>query len=327
MTKLLIAPAPLEGLDIEFKQVLIKAGFELVYPKLGHQMVETELAKFVPGCKASVAGSEPYTRAILKANPQFKVIARVGVGYDAVDVEAATECGVAVCIAPGTNQDSVAEHTFLMILGCARTIITQHNGMVAGKWPRNANVPVRGQTLGIIGLGRIGKAVALRGIAFGMHVIAHEPFPDAAFVAQHSIPLMSMEQVFRQADFLSLHAPMSPQSRNLINAQSLGWMKKSAYLINTSRGGLINEADLLVALRSGQIAGAGLDVFQEEPPPAGHPFFKLDNVLFTAHTAGVDWKSRDDMAMCAAEAIVDLSQGKWPAEKIVNPEVKARFKW
>jgi phosphoglycerate dehydrogenase-like enzyme len=160
-----------------------------------------------------------------------------------------------------------------------------------------------------------------------MRVIAHEPFPDAAFVAEHSIPLLSMEKVFREADFLTLHAPMSPQSRNLINAQTLSWMKRSAYLINTSRGGLVNEADLYVALKSGQIAGAGLDVFQHEPPPADHPLFTLPNVVLTAHTAGVDWKSRDDMALCAARAIVDLSQGKWPIEKIVNPEVREKYRW
>src|SRR5262245_5328531 len=241
MTKLLIAPAPLEELDIPFKHVLTKAGFELVYPKVGHQMAETELAQHLPGCKATVAGSEPYTRAILKANPQFKVIARVGVGYDAIDVEAATECGVAVCIAPGTNQDSVAEHTMLMILGLARTIITQHNGVVAGKWPRNANVPVRGQTLGIVGLGRIGKAVALRGLAFGMNVIAHEPFADAAFVAKHGILLQSLDDTIQLSDYLSIHAPSTPQSRHLINARTLRLMKPTAYLINTSRGGLINE--------------------------------------------------------------------------------------
>ncbi len=327
MPKVLIAPAPLEGLDAEFRRVLLEGGFELVLPKLGHQMIEPELKRFLPGCNASLAGSEPYTRAALESAPELRVIARVGVGYDAVDVEAATDRGIVVCIAPGTNQDSVAEHTFLLILGCARTIITQHNGIVAGKWPRNANVPIRGQTLGIVGMGRIGRAVALRGLAFGMRVIAHEPFPNLAFVAEHSIPLLPLEQVFGEADFLSLHAPMTPQSRNLINAKSLGWMKKTAYLINTSRGGLVNEADLYVALKSGQIAGAGLDVFQQEPPAADNPLFTLHNVVLTAHTAGVDWKSRDDMALCAAQAIVDLSQGKWPKEKIVNPEVQAKFRW
>lgn len=327
MTKVLISPAPLEGLQTEFRTALLAAGFELVYPKVGRQLVEPELYQFLPGVKASLCGSEPYTRAVLEAHPDLKVIARVGVGYDAVDVEAATERGVVVCIAPGTNQDAVAEHTMLMILGLARHIVSQHNQVVAGKWPRNANVPARGQTLGILGLGRIGKAVALRGLAFGMRVIAHEPLPDPAFVAQHSIPLLPLNDVMREADFLSLHVPMSAESRHMINTKSLALMKPTAFLINTSRGGLINEPDLFEALKAKKIAGAALDVFEEEPPPANHPFFTLDNVLLTAHTAGVDFKSRDDMALSAAQAIVDLSQGKWPKEKIVNPEVRAKFRW
>jgi D-3-phosphoglycerate dehydrogenase len=290
-------------------------------------MIEPEVARMLPGCRASLAGSEPYSREVLGSMPELRVIARVGVGYDCVDVQAATERGVVVCIAPGTNHDAVAEHAFLLILSLARTIITQHTGVVAGHWPRNANVPVRDRTLGLLGLGRIGKAVALRGLAFGMRVIAHEPLPDAKFVAQHSIPLLPMDEVIRQADYLSLHAPMSPQSRHMINARTLGLMKPTAYLINTSRGGLVNEADLLVALKSGRIAGAGLDVFEEEPPAKDNPILPLKNVVLTAHTAGVDTKSRDDMAMSAVQAIVDLSRGKWPAEKVVNPEVRAKFKW
>ncbi len=327
MTNVLIAPSPLDGVDAEFRRVLLQAGFELVYPKLGRQMVESELVQFLPGIKAALAGSEPYSRRVLEAMPDLRVIARVGVGYDAVDLQAATDQGVVVTIAPGTNQDSVAEHTFVLILACARQLVSQHNLIVAGKWPRNANVPVRGRTLGIVGLGRIGKAVALRGLAFGMRVIVQEPLPDANFVAQHSIPLLGFEEVVREADFLSLHVPMGPESRHMINATTLGWMKPTAYLINTSRGGLVNEPDLYAALRENRIAGAALDVFEEEPPPADHPFFKLSNITLTAHTAGVDLKSRDDMALSAARAIVDLSQGKWPKEKVVNPEVRANFKW
>jgi phosphoglycerate dehydrogenase-like enzyme len=327
MTKVLIAPAPLDGIDAEFRSALVQAGFELIYPKLGRQMVEPELMQNLPGIKATLAGSEPYTRHVLEAMPELRVIARVGVGYDAVDIPAATERGIAVTIAPGTNQDSVAEHTFMLLLACARQLVSQHNLIVAGEWPRNANVPVRGRTLGIVGLGRIGKAVALRGLAFGMRVIVHEPFPEPAFVAEHSIPLLSFEEVMREADYLSLHIPMSPESRHMINAKTLSWMKPTAYLINTSRGGLINEPDLCVVLKEKRIAGAALDVFDEEPPPRDHPFFKLNNITLTAHTAGVDLKSRDDMALSAAQAIVDLSQGKWPKEKVVNPEVRAKFKW
>jgi phosphoglycerate dehydrogenase-like enzyme len=327
MAKVLIAPAPLEGLNVEFRTSLLQAGFELAYPKLGHQMVESELMQFLPGNQASLAGSEPYTRKVLEKCPELRVIARVGVGYDAVDVQAATERGIAVCITPGTNQDSVAEHTMMLILALARMLVNQHNQIVAGQWPRNANVPVRGSTLGVVGLGRIGKAVALRGLAFGMRVIVHEPMPDSSFVAQHSIPLLPLAEVMKEADFLSLHVPLMAESRQMINAKSLGWMKPTAFLVNTSRGGLVHEPDLYDALKNKRIAGAALDVFEEEPPPKNHPFFSLSNVILTAHTAGVDLKSRDDMALSAAQAIVDLSQGKWPKEKVVNPEVRAKFKW
>jgi D-3-phosphoglycerate dehydrogenase len=327
MAKVLMAPSPLEGIDAEFRRALVQSGFELFYPGLGRQLVESELADLLKGCKASLAGSEPYTREILDRSPGLKVIARVGVGYDAVDVPAATERGVVVTITPGTNQDSVAEHTFMLLLACARQLVLQHNSIVAGGWPRNANVPVRGRTLGIVGLGRIGKAVALRGVAFGMPIIAFEPNPDHDFVAQHKIVLRSLDDVIREADYLSLHAPMMAESKHLINARTLALMKPTAYLINTSRGGLVNEADLHRVLKERKIAGAALDVFEQEPPPANHPFFTLDNVILTAHTAGVDLRSRDDMALSAALAIIDLSQGKWPAEKIVNPQVRAKFNW
>lgn len=327
MPKVLIAPAPLEGLDAEFRTTLIDAGFQLVFPGVGRQMVEADLLRFAPGCPASLAGSEPYTRAVIEGCPDLKIIARVGVGYDGVDVEAATERGIVVTIAPGTNQDSVAEHTFMLILACARTLVNQHNQIVAGKWPRIANVPIRGRTLGIVGMGRIGKAVALRGLAFNMKVIVHEPFGDTEFLARHQLPALPLDEVIREADYLSIHAPLGPQTRHLINARTLALMKPTAYLINTSRGGLINEADLFQVLKDRRIAGAGLDVFEEEPPPANHPWFGLDNVILTAHTAGVDLRSRDDMAFSAARAIVDLSQGRWPTEKVVNPEVQARFKW
>jgi phosphoglycerate dehydrogenase-like enzyme len=327
MTKVLIGPAPLAELEAEFKRILLGAGLELVYPRVGRQMVEAELRKLAPGCHAALAGSEPYTREVIESASDLRVIARVGVGYDAVDVAAANEHGIVVTIAPGTNQDSVAEHTMMLILGCARTIMTQHNGIVTGQWPRNANVPVRGRTLGLIGLGRIGKAVALRGLAFGMRVIAHEPFPDANWVKQQAIELKPMDDLFREADFLSIHAPLMPQSRHLINARTLALMKPTAYLINTARGGLVNEADLCLALKERRIAGAGLDVFEHEPPGADNPLLKLDNVVLTAHTAGVDLRSLDDMATSAAQAIADLSRGKWPHEKIVNPEVRQRFQW
>jgi phosphoglycerate dehydrogenase-like enzyme len=326
MPKVLVTPATLAGLDTPYLQVLRQGGFEPVFPPVVRQLTEDEIFEALDDMPAVIAGSEPYTRRVLDAHPRLRVIARAGVGYDAVDLRAATDHGVAVCITPGTNQDSVAEHTFALILALAKDLINQHQGTRSGHWPRQSNQPLRGRALGIVGLGRIGKAVALRGAAFGMRLLAHEPYPDAAFVKQHGVTLVSLEQLLREADYVTLHTPLTEQSRHLINRRTLALMKPSAYLINTARGGLVCEADLLEALRARKLAGAGLDVFEEEPPGIT-PLLELDNVVLTAHTAGVDVQSRDDMAVSAARAIVALSRGEWPAEQVVNPEVRARFRW
>ena len=326
MDKVLIAPAHLAGLDASFLHALRGANFDVVFPAKRAQMVETELLEQLRGVRATVAGSEPYTPRVLDAHPQLRVIARAGVGYDAVNVPAATERGIAVTITPNTNQDAVAEHTFALILALAKSVVKQHLGTVAGKWPRQATLPLRGRTLGIAGLGRIGKAVALRGECFGMTLLAYEPYPDHAFLKQHGIGLVSFEQLLAESDYLSLHMPATAESRHLINRATLAKMKPSAFFINTARGALVNEADLVEALKNQRIAGAAIDVFEDEPP-GDHALFHLDNVVVTPHAAGVDLKSRDDMALSAAQAIISLSRGEWPAEKVVNPEVKAKFKW
>jgi phosphoglycerate dehydrogenase-like enzyme len=327
MAKVLIAPATLAKIEGPFLDALRAAKLEIVFPARQGQLTEDELLRELKGAAAALAGSEPYTRKVIEAHPELRVIARAGVGYDAVDVQAATDRGVVVAFTPGTNQDAVAEHTFLLILGLAKRIVQQDRDTRAARWPRQATLPLRGRTLGIAGLGRIGKAVALRGAAFGMRLLAYEPFPDPAFVAQQKIQLVSFDQLLAESDFLTLHMPLSADAKYLINRQSLAKMKPSAFLINTARGGLIREADLVEALREGRIAGAGIDVFEEEPPPPNHPLFQFDNVILTAHTAGVDLQSRDDMALHAAKAIAALSRGEWPTAQIVNPEVKAKFRW
>jgi phosphoglycerate dehydrogenase-like enzyme len=324
--KVLIAPAPLAGIDSPYRRALKEAGFELIFPPHARQLTEDELLQTLTGITASLAGSEPYTRRVLQAHPQLRVVARAGVGYDAVDLAAATDCGIAVAFAPGTNQDAVAEHTFALLLALAKDLINQDAGTRAGKWPRRSNLPVRGRTLGIAGLGRIGKAVAIRGAAFGMRLLAYEPYPDKAFAAKYNVALVPFDQLLTEADYLSLHIPLTPESNYLINRQTLAKMKPTAFLINTSRGGLVNEADLLEALRTKRIAGAALDVFEDEPPALG-PLFQLSNVVVTPHAAGVDTQSRDDMALSAAQTIAALSRGEWPAEQIVNPEVRTKFRW
>lgn len=326
MPTVLIPSTPLIRQPGSHLEPLIKAGFTITYPPTSVQLVEADLLAALPGVFGTVAGSEPYTRKVIAASPALKVIARVGVGYDAVDVQAATEHGVVVCTAPGTNQDSVSEHCFMLMLALAKHLHWHQPVIQAGGWPRHMNVPLRGKTLGLAGLGRIGQSMTTRAQAFGMKVIAHDPFANAEFAGKNNVQLVSLEELLRTADYVSLHMPLNPQTKQIINAERLALMKPTAYLINTARGGVIDEAALYDTLKNRRIAGAGLDVFAEEPPAQTNPLLKLENVVMTAHTAGVDQLSLADMATKAATCVAEIYQGGWPTECIINPEVKATFK-
>lgn len=327
MPKVLIATNTLADLDGPFLQLLRGAGFDVVYPRHRRPLTEAELLDELKGVTATIAGFEPYTRRVIESSTELRVIARNGVGFDAVDVPAATERGIPVTVTPGVNQESVAEHTMALLLAAARWLLPQDAAMRAGEFRRMLGIPLRGRTLGLVGLGRIGREVAIRAAAFRMRIVAHEPAPDPRFVEQYGITLVPLDQLFSESDFVSLHVPLTNQSRNMIDSRALKLMKRTALLINTARGGLVCEADLEKALREGEIAGAGLDVFAEEPPPRDHPLTKLKNVICTAHTAGIDLQARDDMAMLAAGAIVALSRGEWPEEQVINPECRTKFCW
>lgn len=329
MPKVLIVPREVAKFADKFRQPLDAAGLEVVAlpPADANLPTEPELLAALHGVEAVIAGSESYNPRVFAAHPQLRVIARVGVGYDAVDLAAATAAGAAVTIAPGTNQGSVAEHAFALMLGFTRHIPSRHAALASGGWNRVMSVPLRGRTLGLAGLGRIGKAVAARAAAFEMRVIAFDPLPDTAFCAAHGIELVPFERLLSESDFLSLHLPLSAETRHVINAKTIAQMKPGAVLVNTSRGGLVCESDLVPALRDGRLGGAVLDVFEEEPTPADNPLRTLPNVVLTPHAAGVDTKSLEDMARSAAEAVASLRRGDWPAEKVVNPAVRPTFRW
>ncbi|AMV28688.1 D-3-phosphoglycerate dehydrogenase [Gemmata sp. SH-PL17] len=329
MPTVLISPREVAKFADKFRNVLEGAGLNVAVlpPAEVNMPTEDELLVALHGVEAVVAGSEPYSPRVLAANPQLRVIARVGVGYDAVDLPAATAGGVAVTIAPGTNQGSVAEHAFALMLGFTRHVPARHAALASGGWNRLMSTPLRGLTLGLAGLGRIGKAVATRAAAFEMRVIAYDPFPDTAFCIAHGIELVSFDHLLAESDFLSLHLPLTAETRHVINRTTLAQMKPGAVLVNTSRGGLVCEADLVPALRDGHLGGAGLDVFEVEPTPADNPLRTLPNVVLTPHAAGVDVRSLEDMARSAAEAIASLRRGEWPTEKVVNPDVRSAFRW
>lgn len=329
MPKVLIVPREVAKFADRFRAPLDAAGLDVVFlpPAEANLPDERELIDALYGVEATVAGSEPYNARVFAAHPQLRVVARVGVGYDAVDLAAATSAGAAVCIAPGTNQGSVAEHAFALMLGLTRHIPARHAALASGGWPRLMSVPLRGRTLGLAGLGRIGKAVAIRAAAFEMNVIAYDPIPDRAFCEANRIALVSFDRLLAESDFLSLHLPLTPDTRHVINRTTLARMKPDAVLVNTSRGGLVCEADLVAALQGGRLGGAALDVFEDEPTSASNPLRTLSNVILTPHSAGVDVRSLEDMARSAAEAVAALRRGNWPDEKVVNPDVRASFRW
>jgi D-3-phosphoglycerate dehydrogenase len=326
MNRVLIGPAPLREIPDAYVPILEAAGLQPVFGPVTPKFTEAQVAELLPGCVASLAGSEPYTPAVIEAAAKrgLKVIARAGVGYDEVNVAAATEHGVAVTIGAGSNQLAVAEHTFMLILALARKLIPQHAATKAGQWPRKANEPIRGKTLGVIGVGRIGHEVIRLGHAFGMNLLACEIVPDHLFFDRYGAKLVDADEVFQKADYVTLHTPMTPLTEHMVNERTLGMMKPTAYLVNTSRGPVVDEAALLKALSEKKIAGAALDVFEHEPAKT-NPLFGLDNVVLTAHTAGVDTRSIRDMAAYAAQAIVKILAGEWPSDWVMNPEVRPKL--
>ncbi len=308
--------------------MLEAAGLEIVYPPIGINLYdEQRLIDHLPGIDAMLAGMEPLSARVLAAS-QLKVIARFGVGYDAIDVPAATARQIAVTITPGTNQVSAAEHTLALLLGVMRGLPSRDRTVRDGSWVRPPLHRLAGKTLALIGLGRIGKEVVPRALALGVRVIAYDPYPDLAFMERYAVPLVSFEQALAQADIVSLHLPCTAATTNIINRESLAKMQHGAILINTARGGLVDEAALADALQSGHLWGAGLDAFVTEPPNLDNRLLHLPNVLLTPHTAGLDHESVRAMGTLAAQCIACLAQGQAvPDGCLVNQELESAWNW
>ena len=311
-----------------FREILTAAGFRCLDPAGDHTLDASELGAAMPEADAAIAGGERISADLIARAPRLRAIARTGVGYDAIDLAAATARSIPVLITPGTNQESVAEHGFALMLALTRNIVNNDRTIRAGGWDRTLVQPLRGKTLGLVGLGRIGRAMATRAQAFGMRVVAFDPLAaDAAFEARHGIERLSLDDLLGTADMVSLHSPLTPETRGLINRATLAKMRPGSYLINTARGGLVNESALAESLASGHLAGAGLDVLNAEPPEPGNPLLSLPNVVFSPHMGGVDLKSMADMAEMAARCIVSLHEGTWPAECVVNKELEPGWRW
>ncbi len=331
MPKVLITPEALVRADGPHISLLNEAGFEIAFPEnaqftrgLGD---EKEGVEVLSGVDAVIAGSEHITAWMLDRLPQLRVIARNGVGYDRVDVPAATARNIVVSITPKSIHEAAAEHALALLLAVSKHIVSSDRAMRAGQWRQGLIEPVRKKTIGILGLGRIGRSMAIRSAALGMTMIAHDAFPDKAFAQEHNIELVDFDTLVERCDVLSIHCPNTPDTRGMIDRDVLARMKPTAILINTARGAIVNETDLIAALQNGTIQGAGLDVFEQEPPPKDSPLFEMDNVVLTPHAAGADSLAMRDMAIESASYVIDLYRGEWPANAVINTQLQGKWTW
>ena len=327
----LITPEGLIGDRGPWVEKLESAGFDVAYPEdptftRGHAG-EDETVKVLGGACAVLAGGEHLSGAVIGRLPDLRVIARVGVGYDRVDVPAATERRVAVTITPTSNHEAVAEQAFALLFAVAKSVVENHNDVAAGRWPRNLTEPVRGKTFGVFGLGRIGRSAALRGLGMRMRVIACETYPDQEFAERHGIELVDFNTLLAQSDYLSIHCPLMPETEGLFNQEVFAKMKPGSVLINTARGPIVKEQDLARAIQNGPLRGAGLDVFEQEPTSPDNPLFGLPNVVLAPHLGGLDWLSQQDMAIESADSIIKLRDGVWPEGAVVNDELRESWNW
>ena len=296
----------------ESARILKESGHELIFAKSAQDMTESELIALLTPARFSavIADLDAFTaKVIAAAAPALKIIARFGTGYDTVDVAAANRAGVVVTNTPGANAVSVAELAFGFLICLSRYILPQDRSIRAGGWQRIIGPELAGKTISLIGMGAIGAEVAKRCRAFGIKVLAYDPFPRPGLDKQLDFQYVDFETALRQADFVSLHSPATPQTRGFINKAALAQMKPSAFLINTARGELINENDLFDALQQHRIAGAALDAFQQEPPRDTR-FFNLDNVILTPHAGGNSIEAIERMGLAAAQEVLRVLAGE-----------------
>ena len=272
---------------------------------LTHDQLEGKLEKELETADALIVRSAVQANAaLLEHAKQLRVIGRAGVGVDNIEMEPATRKGIAVMNTPGANAVAVAEHTLALMLAMARHLCRANETMHAGKWEKKSlqGTELRAKTLGVIGLGKIGLEVARRARAFGMEVVAHDPYVSASLAQTEKIRMGTIEEVYAAADYLSLHVGLTPQTTGMINEKSIAQMKKGVRIVNCARGELILEADLAAAITSGKVAGAALDVFEKEPLK-GSPLTGLANVLLTPHVAGSTNEAQDAVGVQIAQQV------------------------
>jgi len=321
MTRILLTTTSFQDIPGPHHQQLKAAGYELVIAR--GPLPEAEMLKLVGDADAFLCGDDEITRAVIeKALPRLKVISKYGIGLDKIDVKAATELKIPVTFCPGVNHTTVSEHCFMLMLALLKNLMEQANAARAGEWKRMTGHEILGKSIGIIGLGRIGKEVAIRSRAFGMEITAFDVYWDQAFAHACEVKrAKSIEEILEKSDVVSLHTNLTDSTRNMIHKNSLARMKSGAIIINCARGELVNSADMAEALNAGRIAGYGTDVLDHEPPPKDHPLLTAKNCIVTPHVGSRTFESVQRQAGMAATNLINVLQGKQPLAQ-ANPEVR-----
>jgi D-3-phosphoglycerate dehydrogenase len=282
-----------------------------------------ELVAAARGAHALIVTGVPITAEVMDVMPDCRGIVCPSIGFDHVDLAAAKARGIPVAHVPDFCMREVANHTMALMLACSRKIVRLNNAIHDGRWDRSMihpMSPIHGETLGLISFGRIARQVAVRARAFDLTVIAYDPFVDAAIAAEHGVNLVTLDELLQRSDFISVHAPRTDATYHLLGEREFALMKPTAMVFNTGRGGIIDENALAQALRSGQIAAAGLDVFEQEPISPDNPLIGLENAILTPHAAGYSSESIRTVRQRAAEETVRILRGEQP-EHLVNFDV------
>ena len=293
---------------------------DVLFNPLGEfNMPEEKIIPIISDFEVIIAGEDWITARVMDTAKQLKIISKVGIGLDRMDIPAATKRNIVVTNTPNANCQSVADLTFTLLLSLARRVIEANSYLLNGEWKPLIGTELWNKTIGIIGLGRIGKAVASRARGFDMNILAYDVYQDEEFAAEHGINYVTINDLLKNADFITIHVPGSASTKYLIGADELGKMRSTALLVNTSRGGTVDEKALYKALKDGIIAGTALDVYEQEPA-MGNPLLDFPNVVATPHMSSYSRESLARMCFTAAENAVKIINGEKP-EAVINPEI------
>src|SRR5215469_331755 len=321
--KILLTTTSFQDTPGEHHDMLAQTRWEIVTAR--GPLNEADTLALVGDIDGYICGDDAITRKVLeKARPKLKVLSKYGIGVDKIDVKSATEFGIPVLFTPGVNHTTVAEHTFLLLLALEKNMLFHTDSTRSGGWKRKTGHELLEKTIGIIGLGRIGKEVAIRARAFGMKSVAFDVYFDEKFAAEHGVKRAnSLDEIYKESDCISLHTNLTPETRDMINAASIAKMKKGVLILNCARGEIVNTADMVAGLTSGQVGGYGTDVLDHEPPPADHPLLKLPNVVCTPHVASRTFESVVRQATTSVKNLILAMNGEKPIAQ-VNPEVPVK---